>query len=51
MVIFIQNALNDFLDGKYTFHSQEISNKAIENYSYEAVGKQFLNVYHSVLKK
>jgi glycosyltransferase involved in cell wall biosynthesis len=45
------NALNDFLDGKHTFHSQEISNKAIENYSYEAVGTQFLNVYHSVLNK
>jgi glycosyltransferase involved in cell wall biosynthesis len=43
--------LNFFLDNIDNYNNDQISKNAIQKYSYEAVGKQFLNVYHSVLKK
>ena len=41
-------ALNDFLDVKHLFSSEEIRKNAMEEYSYQAVGQKFLEIYNTL---
>lgn len=43
--------LNYMLDNLANYNCKEISEKGIEKYSYEAVGKQFLDIYTKLLSK
>jgi len=44
------NVLNDFIDKKYSFDSKRIKDFAVNEFSYEAVGKQISGLYNKILK-
>jgi glycosyltransferase involved in cell wall biosynthesis len=43
-------ALNDFLDEKFTFNSIELRNYALKHFSYEEVSLKFNEVYEQVMR-
>jgi glycosyltransferase involved in cell wall biosynthesis len=45
----LEKAICDFLDGKFTFNSNEIHSYAFKHFSYQEVGKQFDEQYRMIL--
>ena len=42
--------MEKFIVGKYQFNHESLRNYAIKNFSYEAVGKEFIDLYNNQLK-
>ncbi|MBP6432458.1 MAG: glycosyltransferase [Ferruginibacter sp.] len=42
--------IKNFIDKKYVFDSKQIF-KSVNNYSYQSVGKQYFDIYNSILSK
>ena len=42
--------MEKFIEGKYPFNHEALRNYAIKNFSYEAVGKEFIDLYNNQLK-
>jgi hypothetical protein len=47
----LENAIIAFVDKTKTFNSDEIRLYAMQHFSYSEVGKQFTEIYKSLVKK